>query len=283
MEQVKKRILITGGSGYIGTALIPALGEADITIVDKVPSIYSHVGYIKQEFYSQLIWKPELVEEIKRADIIIHLLATFSKDKNISRYINYITTSMLFAMCRGSRKERFIFTSTCGVKYPEDKSVYTLWKNCAERYIQQFRDLHAPWIILRLASVFGNSKRMSYEPLVNNLVRSAEDLGKMEIFGSNENRPFVHIGTVVKAISRLVKMPIESIAFQEHELATVNCTKQDVADIILKYLPNTKVTANASANKGYVIGKNTTLAKLNITNYKSLEDGIKEMIVAPFL
>lgn len=272
------RILIPGGSGYIGTALMPLLADCDITVMDKVAPTQKGVKYIETDFMDNK-WLGNILELVKKTDIVIYLAAYFGSDDNISKKINYEAPSLLYSLCVENNIDRFIFTSTCGVHNPDDKSAYTLWKSKTEEHLQTYYTYHAPWIILRLASVFGNSNRMSYEPLINGFVRDAKE-GSLKIFGANEQRPFVHIDTAVRTTWKLAFAPISYVAFHKFDLATENMTKQKIADIIKRKLPNVKMEMSNSNKAGYIVDTKRTLTALNIISCKTVEEGIEEMINA---
>ena len=107
------RIIITGGSGFIGSHLIEALkknGYKNLVVIDKNKPTDKNISFIKGDFSANKI----LRNTIKNNDIIVHLACSTipstseqNKEKDIME--NVIGAVRLLENCRGKKLKNFIF------------------------------------------------------------------------------------------------------------------------------------------------------------------------------
>ena len=194
------KILVTGGAGYIGSKLIAWLlgRNHQVRVLDSLPfggesllSFYDHPAF---EFIRGDIRSVEVSgKALDGVDAVIHLAAAVivsgsedASERQSIHEINYVATCGFVDLCRGKGVERFIFTSTCSnyglsqasnLASEEDllnpTSPYAIAKVEAEKYILSSVDADFHPTVLRLATVFGLSPKMSFQPLLNAFVRDA--------------------------------------------------------------------------------------------------------------
>ncbi|MBP8980567.1 MAG: SDR family oxidoreductase [Syntrophobacterales bacterium] len=199
-------ILVTGGTGYLGSRLVPFLAGHgyDVAVWDsdseRSPSV--------QDFFDAGKLTAQAVLKAKHYEAVIHLVGTYSKEADVSRNLNYLLTMDVYEACRRNGVGLFVFISTCGVLNREDHSEYTRQKRLAEAALLEASD-HSPvqLVILRLAPVYGLAPHMKYDSIVNGFIRDAATQGRLDIWGREERRPVVDICTVLKEILKVIQSP----------------------------------------------------------------------------
>lgn len=232
------KIMVIGGSGYIGSVLIPSLVNAGDVVdsIDIKPSV--NTGYIHDEFIYDI---SKNLPSLGSYHVLIYLATAF--DGVNAWKVNY---DNLISVTNKIKALKLIYISSCGVNNSEDKSAYTESKRNAEAYIQSKSDNYC---IVRLASVYGVAPIMNYVGLVNSLVKDAVISNKLTIIGAQEMRPIVNVKDAVYHI-------IASIRDSENikDIATANYTKGQLANEIIKSLPiKIKLQSSNSEKTGYTV------------------------------
>lgn len=244
-------VLITGGAGYLGSALIPHLLARGnwVTVVDRLlhgaEGCLAHLDHPRFELLVADIGDTEnkqaLARQLARAgappiQAVVHLAAAVGHQvcqvlgEEGTRRINVGGAEDMFRMADELGARRFILASTCSV-YGRTQSqvvdehgplqpvsLYGRSKVEAENTVQHMAaGLKCQLLIFRLASVFGLSPRMRFDVLVNQLVRQAETDKKVLLFHPSHWRPFIHIRDVVDAF--LAAIDVDDL---EQEPLTVN-------------------------------------------------------------
>jgi UDP-glucose 4-epimerase len=206
------KILVTGGSGFIGSHLVDKLIEKkyDVIIFDiSEPKYESNSHFIKGDILS--------LEQIKEAtqgiDIIYHLAAEADVERMykapiFSTILNTIGTLNVLESARINKCKRVIFASTEWVYgsckdetvneesrlYPPHQDhIYTSSKIAAEMYIQNYHDLYGvDYTIMRFGIPFGPRARPS--TVTYKFLKKALSDQPITIYGSGEQfRQFVFV------------------------------------------------------------------------------------------
>jgi nucleoside-diphosphate-sugar epimerase len=296
-----KKILITGGAGYIGSMLsteLVSLGY-QVTVIDNLKyekSSLDHLYYYKNfSFINSDVRNEKILREnIKKHEFIIPLAALvgaplcekFKKDaittnleaiklilKNLNKKkkIIYLTTNSGYGI---GEKNKF-----CNESSPlKPISLYGQTKCDAENEVRKFKNS----ISFRLATVFGSSFRMRSDLLVNNFVQRAVNENYIDIFEPKFRRNFIHVRDVVKGIVFSIKNfnRLKSNVYNLG-LSSANITKIDLAKKIKKQLKKLKIRViknKSDPDKRDYFVSNAKIKKKGFKANISLEQGIRELI-----
>jgi nucleoside-diphosphate-sugar epimerase len=294
-------ILVTGGAGYLGSTLVPALLAAGnrVTVLDnflfKQTSLH-HVCHdpkfqvVKGDIRMEATLKPLL----KKADIVIPLAALVgapmcNADPVGAKTINH--DAMLLLLRLLGRDQRVLMPTTnsaygsgdadnfCTEESPlRPISTYAKEKVAIEAELMQ-RDNA---ISFRLATVFGMSPRMRVDLLVNDFTHRAVHDRFVVLFEGDFKRNYVHVRDVARVFLHGIDQ-FERMRGQIYNvgLSKANVSKRELCQRIQAQLPDF-VFLDAPVGKdpdqrNYVVSN----AKLESTGFETsvtLDGGITELI-----
>ena len=226
-----RKIVITGGGGYVGSLLSRILLENghEVTILDRFLFGRTSIQSLEYFYPDSLtvvegdIRKPELVASVlKDTDSLVHLAAivgdpacSVRADETVET--NYNATTTLANLADDAGVTQMIFSSTCSVYGSNDDwldetsptspiSLYGQTKLNAENYLMNTEFENLEITILRLGTVFGLSPRMRFDLVVNYLTMKAIMDKQIKILGGKQWRPFVHVADAATAMSKVVQL-----------------------------------------------------------------------------
>jgi nucleoside-diphosphate-sugar epimerase len=247
------RILLTGGSGYLGSILTRKLlaNGHNVKILDNFlfgkDSIKDIKNNKKLEIIEGDIRDLSIVgKSLKNIDSVIHLASIVGTqsaelDPKTSIEINFMATRNIAELCKIYKIKQFIFASTCSVYgaqpdqlIAENSEVnpldsYGLSKFQSERAILQTYDYPT---ILRLGTLFGASHRMRFDLAINLFIAQAMNKEKITVFGGEQWRPFLHVDDAANAFSFAVENKMEGIYNVIWKNLTINQMAKDVKKLI---------------------------------------------------
>ena len=296
-----KRILVTGGAGYIGSILVPELLRRGhlVTVVDnfmyRQPSLAAVISHPNFELiYGDVRDQSLMREHISTADVVIPLAAIVgapacSKDPITASSINKEATIWLFEQL--SEDQQIIMPTTNSAYGSGDKdnfcdensplnplSLYARDKVAVETHLME----HSGATSFRLATVFGISPRMRLDLLVNNFVHRALTDKFVILFEGHFKRNYVHVRDVSEAfcfaIENRNKVQGEIFNFG---LSEANISKQELCSKIQEQLPEFTFLdaplAKDPDQRNYLVS-NEKLESRGMKARVSLSEGISELI-----
>ena len=247
------RILLTGGSGYLGSVLTRKLltNGHHVRILDNFlfgkGSLKDIQENKKLELVTGDIRDLSIVgKSLKNIDAVIHLASIVGTqsaelDSKVSTEINFMATRNIAELCKIYKIKQFIFASTCSVYgaqpdrlIAENSEVdpmdsYGLSKFQSERAILQTYDYPT---ILRLGTLFGASHRMRFDLAINLFIAQAMNKEKLTVFGGEQWRPFLHVDDAAEAFSFAVENKMEGTYNVVWKNLTINQMAKDVKKLI---------------------------------------------------
>src|ERR1700756_5474930 len=215
------RILVAGGAGYVGSALIPKLLERgyDVDVVDLFwfgNSLPAEVRIINRDLFDLQ------VSDLKNYDQVIFLaglsndpMAEFSPSKNF--IFNAAAPAYLCYIAKQAKVRLYIYASSCSVYgytenelFDEDRPVsshypYGISKLQGERAVLQFADGDFSVIALRKGTVSGYSPRMRLDLIVNTMFKSGRKEGIVRLNNPAIWRPVLGIEGACTAYIRAIE------------------------------------------------------------------------------
>ena len=294
-----KKVLITGGAGYLGSVLTEVLlGKGyKVTVIDNLiyrqtslaPFTYNkNFKFILGDVTDNDTLKP-LVES---HDVIIPLAAivgmpackanpelaikvNYEQVKNITEW----TTKDQMIMIPNTNSQYGSSTEIITEESPfKPISLYAETKCDAEKSVLDSGN----GIALRLATVFGMSYRMRTDLLVQDFVYKALNDGYLVLFESHFIRNYIHIRDIANTFLFMIENyeRCNNNAFNVG-LSEANCTKLELAQAIQKFVPDLVIVQNEFKKdfdqRNYMVS-NSKLESMGWKPEFSLEDGIRELI-----
>ncbi len=295
------KILVTGGAGYIGAILVPALlAEGyEVTVLDNFMysqsslfdcCINEHFSVIRGDCRNEKI----LRQALTKIDIILPLAAIVGApacemDHNAATSTNLEAMKLLLSLRNKSQWIVFPCTNSGYGIGEKDKfcteetplrpiTLYGRTKVEAEKLLLEARNA----ISLRLATVFGVSPRMRLDLLVNDFVYRAVTDGYLVVFQGHFKRNYIHIRDVARAFIHAIKN-FEKMKNEPYNvgLSEANLSKLELCAKIKEQIPNLVYMESAVGEdpdkRDYIIS-NEKIEKTCFKPKYSLEVGIKELI-----
>jgi nucleoside-diphosphate-sugar epimerase len=295
------KILVTGGSGYLGATLVPellSLGN-EVTVLDNF--MFAQNSLL--ECCSNPKFKVErgdcrdeqtMKKLVKDIDIIIPLAALVGVPLCNRDEIGTITTNrdaigILVKLL--SKEQRIIMPVTnsgygvgqkgiyCTEETPLNPiSTYGKTKVEAEKFVLD----RGNGISLRLATVFGMSPRMRIDLLVNDFTYRAVKDRFIVIFEGHFKRNYIHVKDVTNAFIHSINN-FETMKNQPYNvgLSEANLSKLELCERIKKHLPEfvyMESEVGKDPDKRDYIVSNEKIEKTGFKPQNSLDMGIKELI-----
>lgn len=301
-----RKILVIGGSGYIGSQLCRDLIQKgyDVRILDlfwfgkdSISDLSNHpkLDIVEGDFRNI----ETLVKAMNKIDAVIHLGGIVgdpacSLDDDFTIDINLTATKMLAELCKAYKVERFLFASSCSVygASTDDElltetselnpvSLYAKTKIASEQVLLDTVDQNFCPTILRFATLFGLSPRPRFDLFVNLATAKAVREKKFTVFGGNQWRPFVHVKDISKAICSILEAPKDKVRAQIFNIGTEeNCrTIAQAGDLVAAHVPGTEVEFLNEVDdpRNYRVSFKKLNDVIGIKLTTTLEDGVIEM------
>jgi len=266
------RVLITGGAGFIGSAIASALAEQnhEVVIYDigTRDTKLDKFEYIKGDVFNAA----HLTDVLKRCDSVIHMVGL--PDARIAQVrpqasfdLNVRSLQVLLEAAREIGVTKVILPSSAAIygavdrfpvteeTIPKPTSIYACHKYMAEKLAEAYSLNYGVRItILRLFNVYGTKGG----GILNILVEKASKGEPVKLYGKKHKRDFIHVSGVADALVRAVRLDHK---FEVYNVGTgVGRSIEDIVTLVKDYFPN--LTVEPSDYKGVLYDSVADITKL---------------------
>jgi UDP-glucose 4-epimerase len=234
-----RKILITGGAGFIGSHLAEALlerGDAVQVIDDLSTGSMRNIANLKNQprfsyVLDTVMNRPLMLELVDEADVIFHLAAAVGVRLIVEQPVQTIETNikateLVLELCARKQKP-VLLASTSEVYGKLDQPVFSeegdlvlgptsraRWCYAASKIIDEFvakayfKERGLPTVIVRLFNTIGPRQVGQYGMVVPRFVHQALLGEPITVYGDGtQRRSFTWVGDVVGAIAALIQHP----------------------------------------------------------------------------
>ncbi|HBX52303.1 MAG: hypothetical protein A2275_16415 [Bacteroidetes bacterium RIFOXYA12_FULL_35_11] len=288
-------ILITGGAGYKGTKLTEVFLQEGhkVTILDNFMFGFNPVlGFV--DYHNCTILKRDIRNiceaDLKGFDFIFHLAGisgypACEANPHAAEVVNVNSTKKIVSFL--AKEQVLVYASTTSFygssgeikdenSVPEPVSLYGKTKYEAEKICMERENS----IALRFATLFGVSRRMRCDLLVNDFVYKAINERSLVLFDSKSIRTYLHLKDAVKAykmtLTQTDKMINSVFNVGSNDM---NFSKLELAKRINKHVDFKIIDSDLPDfdSRNFVINYD----KINKLGYNadiSIDEGIRELI-----
>lgn len=303
-----KKILVTGGAGYIGSVLTANLLSKGfkVRIFDRFmfggESLLSSISNKNLEILEGDVRdRDRLKIAVSGVDSIIHLAALVGEpacreNPKVTKEINHKATEGLASLAKENGIDRFIFVSTCsnyGISKANEKateeselnplSLYAETKIEAEKFILGLTSANFHPTVLRLATIFGLSPRMRFNLMVNEVAREAAMNGKFSVYNKNAWRPFLHVQDASNAFLTVLQSSSNQISGEIFNVVGENIQKAYLIELAKKLNPQLKIEVRENGKddkRDYRVSARKIMDKLGWKPRITVKDGFWEIFNA---
>ena len=298
------KIVVTGGSGFIGSRLVEKLyelGFENIVVVDVVPPKTNFCSYVEADFDNT----ETMTNVVKGAKCVFHLAAMIGVDNcrlhpNEVNEVNNVNTKKFIDLCIKQKVNRFIFSSSSEVygnstiiPYKEDASLQpiSMYAKCKleiEEYLAKIQaDSKMTVGIIRFFNVYGPHQKKAFViPIFAEKIMKDQSL---VIFGDgSQTRCFTFIDDAIEGIIKVFQHTQSN-----YEIFNIGNSKEysinELVNVFKTIVPNSKSEIvyenygnNAREAELEILRRVPSIDKaLRLLNFRatvSLEEGLRLVV-----
>lgn len=300
------KVLVTGGAGYIGTELISLL--ISDPLVEKVV-VYDNLSRLNYNLFlglrlekhakvsfvkGELLDSRNLRKVLEGVDVVYHLAAKVTTplanmDAHVYEQVNHWGTAELVYAVEESHVKRFIYASSTGVYGSSEdlidentptapKTLYAISKLRGEEHVRRLIPKIDTYI-LRCGNVYGYSKSMRFDAVVNKFVFEANFDKRISIQGNGkQSRSFVNVELVAKAFKNLLTVQFPGGTYN---LVERNMKVFDIVDALKELVPSLEflfVNQHLKLHELHVAPNEFLNKTLEVKNSLSLKEELADFL-----
>jgi nucleoside-diphosphate-sugar epimerase len=305
-----KNVLVTGGTGYVGSLLVPQLLELghSVTVYDTMffgdeklfrpgPNLKCIKGDIRDA--------AKLADALKGVDAVINLAcisndASFELDEKLSTTINLDAFEPMVIAAKKAGVKRFIYASSSSVYGVSDSpdvtedhplvplTLYNKYKGMCEPLLFKHQSPDFVCVVIRPATLCGYAPRQRLDLSVNILTNHAINAGKITVFGGSQKRPNLHVQDMCNVYKLLLTIEDAKIAGQTFNAGFQNLSIMEIAQIAKRVVQQEFpekgdipiVTTPTDDIRSYHVNSDKITRVLGFRPSHTIEDAIRDLCKA---
>lgn len=291
-----RRILITGGSGYVGSALVPVVAaKYACRVLETMTFGNSIAGTPNVEFIQGDIRdRATVAAALEGVTDVIHLAAVVTDDlvdmgPEYSRQVNCEALRQLASLSAHAGVRRLIYASSSSVYGTQDAvcsedsptlpmTEYAKTKLMGEQIINPYARAMTVASV-RCATACGPAPRMRFDTIVNIFCKQAYFDGKITVHGGGQYRTNIHVRDVADFYLRMLDYPAGDINGEAFNLSRGYHTARELAEMVQRASPTPCqlfIDTGKVDNRHYRMDAGKALARLGWRAKRSIEQAIQD-------
>lgn len=305
---MSKKILVTGGAGYIGSVLTRQLldkgykvrvmdslmygGEPIIDLLN-LPDFEFVKGDVRNE--------ADVRKAMEGIDCVAHLAAIVgdpacAQNPELAKTTNIEGSEMLYKIANEMGASKFVFASTCSNYGKMDDpnqfvteestlapvSLYAETKVAVEQFLlSQPQSNNCKPTCLRFSTVYGLSLRPRFDLTVNEFAKELALGRELVIFGEQFWRPYCHVYDLARSVVSVIEARAELVSFDVFNVGDTseNYQKKMIVDEVVKLIPDAKIkyVSKNEDPRDYRVAFEKIKNKLGFELMFKVPDGIRQI------
>jgi nucleoside-diphosphate-sugar epimerase len=305
-----RKVLVTGGAGYVGSLLVPQLLSQGCHVVvydilwfgDRfLPAGDPRLTVIRGDIRNT----DHLRGAVEGCDSVISLAcvsndASFELDEALSTTINLDAFEPMVMAAKDAGVRRFIYASSSsvyGVSEAPDVSethplvpltLYNRFKAMCEPLLFRYMSDDFVCVTIRPATICGYAPRMRLDLTVNILTNLAVNKGEITVFGGGQLRPNLHVQDMCDLYSMLLEIDADRIQGEVFNCGYENNSIRDIAILVKRVVeeefperdPVRITTTPTDDIRSYHINSDKIRKRLGFSPKHSVEDAVRGICAA---
>ena len=300
------KVLVTGGAGYVGSALVPALLGAGYEV--RVLDLYLYGRDVLEpvaadprleELEGDLRDEDLVAQAVAGCDAVIHLACisndpSFDLDPSLGKSVNYDAFLPLVRAAKRASVRRFVYASSSSVygikeepQVTEESALepltdYSRYKALCEEQLLSERSPGFATLVLRPATVCGYSPRLRLDLSVNILTNHAVSERVIRVFGGEQLRPNIHIADTVDLYLLSLEAPEALIDGRTFNAGWENRSILEIATTVRDVVGDGVDVVRTPTDdlRSYHISSELIRRELGFTPKRTIADAVRSLVDA---
>jgi nucleoside-diphosphate-sugar epimerase len=297
-----KRVMVTGGAGYVGSSLIPKLlrNGYEVSVLDLYlyGDVFAHLKSNPglRETKGDLRNPADVARALEGCDAVIHLACisndpSFDLNPDLGRSINFDCFRPLVKASKDVGVKRFIYASSSSVYgIKKDMNVteelalepltdYSKYKAMCEEVLEEEREPGFVTVTLRPATICGYAPRLRLDLTVNILTSHAINNKRITVFGGEQLRPNLHVEDMTDLYLQLLEAPDEAVSGKVWNAGYHNLKVREIAEMVQSEVGQGVdiVVTPSDDHRSYHVSSEKIKREFGFTAQRTVSDAIVDL------